>query len=263
MGTLVESLAYRQLEVVSDQYAVTADGMRMFGVLVVNVETSSVRLALGVRNSHYKSFSLALTVGYKVFVCDNLAFHGDFTPVVRRHPPVPSGRGDRRCGRQDAAKLRALEAPDRRMARADELPDDHALLAIYGAFIEGQLDAPKHLARGVHDHDFTPTYRLASGRSRSSERLHLGIQGSRSRATVPGHRELGTFLGGLCDRNRALRSTLSAPRCRRSVAIVENKGAIALKKRLDSLQDQLGHAGGLHTKLDRFPASATRRTPCL
>ena len=68
---LIETLGFRRLNVVNDQYAVTPDGMRMFGVLALDVEGSGIRLAIGVRNSHDKSCSLALTVGYKVFVCDS------------------------------------------------------------------------------------------------------------------------------------------------------------------------------------------------
>jgi hypothetical protein len=36
------------------------------------------------------------------------------------------------------------------------LPDEAAKLVIYRAFVEGQLDAPKHLARRVHDQYFDP-----------------------------------------------------------------------------------------------------------
>jgi len=44
----------------------------------------TVCVALGLRNSHDKSFSLALTVGFRVFVCDNLAFIGDFQAVIAK-----------------------------------------------------------------------------------------------------------------------------------------------------------------------------------
>ncbi len=39
-----------------------------------------------------------------------------------------------------------------------ELTDVTAKVVIYEAFVEGKLDAPKHLARIVHDLYFTPTY---------------------------------------------------------------------------------------------------------
>ena len=40
--------------------------------------------------------------------------------------------------------------------KATCLPDESAKLVIYQAFIEGKLDAPKYLARHVHDHYFNP-----------------------------------------------------------------------------------------------------------
>ena len=38
--------------------------------------------SIGIRNANDKSMRLALTVGYRVFVCDNMAFNGDFTPLL-------------------------------------------------------------------------------------------------------------------------------------------------------------------------------------
>src|SRR5215470_9640836 len=58
---LAESLNYRHLEIVGEEYAVSGDAMRFFGALTLNVEESGVRIALGLRNSHDKSFSLGLT----------------------------------------------------------------------------------------------------------------------------------------------------------------------------------------------------------
>jgi hypothetical protein len=83
--TILESLAYRQLQVVRDEYAVTGDGMRLFGFLEVNIEHGGVRLALVFRNSHDKSFSLGLLAGYRTFCCDNLAFHGEFVAIAKKH----------------------------------------------------------------------------------------------------------------------------------------------------------------------------------
>jgi hypothetical protein len=155
---LIESLGLRQMVVVQDQYAVTPDANRMFGVLSLDVEYSGVRVTLGVRNSHDKSFSLALTVGYRVFVCDNLAFHGDFTPVTRKHSKhldhvevidVAVGKMQRHF---DPMK-RQIDA-----WREHSLADAQAKLFIYEAFVEGQLRAPRHLARPVHDLYFEPRH---------------------------------------------------------------------------------------------------------
>jgi hypothetical protein len=39
-----------------------------------------------------------------------------------------------------------------------ELTDIAAIMVIYEAFVEGKLEAPKHLARRVHDLYFEPKY---------------------------------------------------------------------------------------------------------
>ena len=76
---LVESMSFRHIGVVAEEYAVSKDGMRMFGVLDLEAGFEGCRFAIGLRNSHDKSFRLSCTVGVRVFVCENLAFSGDFT----------------------------------------------------------------------------------------------------------------------------------------------------------------------------------------
>jgi hypothetical protein len=85
VGALVETLSFRQISVVREEYAVSSDGMKMFGVLDLETTFDGCRFSIGVRNSNDKSMRLALTVGYRVFVCDNMAFQGDFTPVLAKH----------------------------------------------------------------------------------------------------------------------------------------------------------------------------------
>src|SRR5438309_10533392 len=82
---LAETLSFRHIGVVRDEYAVSEDGMKMFGVLDLETSFDGCRFAIGVRNSNDRSMHLALTVGYRVFVCDNMAFRGDFTPVLAKH----------------------------------------------------------------------------------------------------------------------------------------------------------------------------------
>lgn len=153
---LVETLGFRHLTVLRDEYAVSDNGDRMFGVLEISEEEAGVRLAIGVRNSHDKSFSLALTVGYRVFVCDNLAFHGDFTPVTRKHS-------------KNFDHVEVIDAAVGKMQRHFEplkkqidvwqhysMTDIYAKTVIYDAFIAGQLEAPKKLATLVHENYFEP-----------------------------------------------------------------------------------------------------------
>ena len=63
---LVETLGFRHIGVVRDEYAVSADGMKMFGVLDLETEMHGCRFSIGVRNSHDKSMRLAMTCGYRL-----------------------------------------------------------------------------------------------------------------------------------------------------------------------------------------------------
>ena len=85
VSALIETLGFRQIGVVREEYAATPDGMRMFGVMDLEAGFTGCRFSLGLRNSNDKSMRLALKVGYRTFVCDNLAFQGDFTPVLAKH----------------------------------------------------------------------------------------------------------------------------------------------------------------------------------
>src|SRR5206468_4501691 len=82
---LVETLGFRHIGVVSEEYAVSRDGMKMFGVIDLDTGMHGCRFSIGVRNAHDKSMRLGLTVGYRVFVCENMAFSGDFEPVCAKH----------------------------------------------------------------------------------------------------------------------------------------------------------------------------------
>jgi hypothetical protein len=79
---LIEALGFRQIGVVREEYAVSSDGMKMFGVMDLSSGFEGCRFAISLRNSHDKSFRLSCTVGLRVFVCENLAFHGEYTPAT-------------------------------------------------------------------------------------------------------------------------------------------------------------------------------------
>ena len=156
VGALVETLSFRQISVVREEYAVSSDGMKMFGVLDLETTFDGCRFSVGVRNSNDKSMRLALTVGYRVLVCDNMAFHGDFTPVLAKHSKHLNlvdilAVGVDRMQRNFEPMRKQVET-----WKGTRLPDERAKLVIYEAFVEGELDVPKHLARRVHDFYFNP-----------------------------------------------------------------------------------------------------------
>ena len=155
---LVETLGFRHIGVVHDEYAVSPDGMKMFGVLDLETEMHGARFSIGLRNSHDKTMRLALTCGYRVFVCSNMAFSGDFTPVLAKHSKSFSLID---CISVGVDRMQRNFHPMRKQVEAwqkSELTDVTAKVAIYEAFVEGRLEAPKHLARTAHDLYFEPKY---------------------------------------------------------------------------------------------------------
>jgi hypothetical protein len=80
-----ESLSFRRIRIEKSEFAVSRDGMKMFGLLEVNHEFDGIRFAIGLRNANDKSMRLGMVAGYRVFVCDNMAFAGDFQPMLAKH----------------------------------------------------------------------------------------------------------------------------------------------------------------------------------
>ncbi len=156
---LEEALSFRYLKIVKDEYAVSRDGMKMFGVMDLNAEFSGCRFSVGVRNSNDKSMRLALTVGYRVFVCDNMAFSGDFTPLLHKHT--------RKLELKDSISIavdrihRVFEPLKAQVQAMRELvlTEDEVKLIIYQAFLDRSVRAvPRHLMSMVHDLYFRPQH---------------------------------------------------------------------------------------------------------
>ena len=83
---------------------------------------------------------------------------GAFTPVLAKHSKSFSlidciSAGVDRMQRNFEPMRKQVEAWQR-----SELTDVTAKVVIYEAFVEGRLEAPKHLARTVHDLYFEPKY---------------------------------------------------------------------------------------------------------
>lgn len=71
----------------AQQHALSHMGQRYFGVFDLRLssgEDNDYGMALGLRNSHDKTFQAALVMGTRVFVCDNLSFSGQ-VQIARKH----------------------------------------------------------------------------------------------------------------------------------------------------------------------------------
>ncbi len=158
VNALIETLGFRHISVVHEEYAVDRTGAKMFGVMELDQGMHGARFALGIRNAHDKSLRLAVTVGYRVFVCENLAFSGDFSPVLAKHTKNFSLNAALSVGVDDMQRnfKPMVEGVERWQGK--QLTDVSARLVIYRAFIEGDLEVPRHLDRRVHDLYFNPQH---------------------------------------------------------------------------------------------------------
>ena len=139
VNAVEESLAFRHISIEKSEFAVSQDGMKMFGLLEVNQVYEGVNFAIGLRNANDKSMRLGMVAGYRVFVCDNMSFSGDFKPLLAKHTKnldliesVSIGIDRIQRGWQP---LR--EAIDYK--RATYIDPDDAKVLIYNAFAHRQL----------------------------------------------------------------------------------------------------------------------------
>ena len=129
----------------------------MFGVMDLDASIDGGRFSIGLRNSNDKSMRLALTAGYRVFVCDNMAFSGDFSPLLHKHTS--------NFNLTDSIAIavdriyRGLDsiAAQIKLMREHGLTDNDARLIIYRAFVEKALKGvPRQMMPTVHANYFDP-----------------------------------------------------------------------------------------------------------
>ena len=152
-----ESLSYRRLSVVREEFAVSPDGMKLFGLIELNVEYSGVRFAIGLRNSNDKSMRVGLVAGYRVMVCENKMLVGDFNPLLAKH--------SKNFNLIDALSV-AVDRIQRNIGGVEksiefkknyELDEESARNMIYRAFLVDKF--PMSLMRSLHQEFFVaPSY---------------------------------------------------------------------------------------------------------
>jgi hypothetical protein len=155
---LLETLSFRHIQAIREEYAVSPDGMKMFGILDLEYGITGVNFSIGIRNANDKSMRLAMTVGYRVLVCDNMAFQGDFMPVLHKHTKNLDlvdlvSIGVDKVQRNFLPLKNQIE-----QWMSYPIDDGQAKLIIYAAFVEGQLSTSRHLLPAVHRCFFNPEY---------------------------------------------------------------------------------------------------------
>lgn len=167
-GAFADLVAHRMdragFEIREEEYAVSKDGNRMFGLMEVaplEGEYISARdwsLQIGLRGSHDQSIPRALTLGSRVMVCSNLCFHGDLGVFATRQT---TNVWDRLPGLVEAALSRLPEMATRNQARFDayrarELRPRHGDAALVELHRRGALSAAQ-LGRAIQEWD-TPSH---------------------------------------------------------------------------------------------------------
>jgi hypothetical protein len=159
---IVETLWYRRMTIVRDEYAVSQDGMKLFGLLEMDLEYKGVRFAIGIRNSNDKSMRVAMVAGYKVTVCDNMMLQGDFQPLLAKHSKnfaLEDGLSIA-CDRIQRNIDKLHQEINRKQERTIEARDAKSLL--YTAFTDGRF--PISLFRAIHREFFiAPSYEEFKG----------------------------------------------------------------------------------------------------
>lgn len=156
--SLIETLSFRHLTVVADEYAVSSDGQKLFGILELSAEFSGCRFAIGIRNANDKTMRLALTVGLRVTVCENMAFQGDFTPILAKHSSKLNLSELLSIGVDKIQRNFEPLKSQIEQWQQDYLTNEEARLLIYDAFYGKILKAPRSLMGFVHNHYFHPEH---------------------------------------------------------------------------------------------------------
>jgi hypothetical protein len=133
-----------------------------------------------------------------------------FTPVLAKHSKSFALID---CAPVGVDRMQRNFEPMRKQVEAwqkSELTDVTAKVVIYEAFVEGKLEAPKHLARTVHDLYFEPKYEEFRPRTIwSLSNAFTSAFKELGPIAIQGYSQAGGFLG-----DPVLRIVLADGRCR-------------------------------------------------
>jgi hypothetical protein len=86
VDSLKEVLAQRNIEVAREEFAVSHNGLKLFGVMDFKGDlVPGVGKSMGFRHANDKSIRLQGVAGGRVFVCDNMSLAGSMTILSHKH----------------------------------------------------------------------------------------------------------------------------------------------------------------------------------
>lgn len=138
------SLGFFGHELIEEHYGVTPDGARFFGLLSLRSPYGDYVDTVGLRNSHDKRFPIGISIGSRVFVCDNLAFNGEH--VIKRKHTANAKRDLPGLVAQviePLGELRQQQAQAIEQYKATELTEDWANQAIMRMYRKGAINVTR------------------------------------------------------------------------------------------------------------------------
>ena len=97
---VAESLQFHGMDILAEEYVVTADNQQFFGMMEVRahgwrpdvIEAKGWNVMVGLRGSHNQTLPRGLLIGSQVIVCSNLCFHGNIGQFKTKQTTAISSR---------------------------------------------------------------------------------------------------------------------------------------------------------------------------
>lgn len=145
-------LEYRKLWVEKEEYAISANQMKMFGVMEVRNGHGEYRFAVAFRHGNDTSLALSAVAGVRVVICDNLMLKGDFKVIAKKHTKN-FNLEDAVCLAIDKVQKSFPELENQiRDWQNTPVEDDEARLFLYRCFVEAKF--PSRILPDVHEQYF-------------------------------------------------------------------------------------------------------------
>ena len=87
INDVTRALVSHDINISKEEFAVTNDGNRFFGLMEINgiaQNDPDWKVVIGLRGSHDQRIPRGLVIGTQVMVCSNLCFHGNITQLVTK-----------------------------------------------------------------------------------------------------------------------------------------------------------------------------------
>lgn len=137
---LSDALKVKGYTIKREQYALGAEGARLFGALDINhgsslLSTEGVGMAIGFRHANDRTMGYRIVSGARVFVCDNMALSGDRRILSCKH--TTNIKIEEKLVESVNELIESYGVLDKNLVRLSErkLTEEEAKVVIYDAFM--------------------------------------------------------------------------------------------------------------------------------